>query len=428
MLERDEGFVRILRRVELHGLPRAQRRRIERRWRKERRRAVPSPSAVFRYLAAFVNAEEEARRGMGHAFIPAANTHLSGFSRVTQDMLAFAQRRRPQVVATLDQDATLAETAKRGALYCYKGEKAYQPLTTRWAEQGMIVRSQFRDGNVPAGFEQLRELQESLAMLPIGVVKALLRSDTAGYQRELLRYCAEGEDPRFGVIEFAIGVDVTWEFKKAVAELTDEDWQPLRRKLDGQLVPTDQEWAEVCFVPNWVGCKKSNPEYRFLAIREPLRQRELPGVEPSQHLFPTMEMGQERYKLFGVVTNRDLPGEELVHWHRARCGKGEEVHGVMKEDLAGGQLPSGRFGANAAWWGITILAYNLDALMKALALPDGWATKRLKAIRFGVIHLAGRVMLQARRLIIRVMGGPLAYDLMVGMRQRIAALAHEPPG
>lgn len=231
-----------------------------------------------------------------------------------------------------------------------------------------------------------------------------------------------------GVIEFAIGVDVTWEFKKAVAELTEEEWHPLRRKMDGQMVPTDQEWAEVCFVPNWVGHKKSDPEYRFLAIREPLRQRELPGVEPSQHPFPTMEMGQERYKLFGVVTNRDLPGEELVHWHRARCGKGEGVHGIMKEDLAGGQLPSGRFGANAAWWAITVLAYNLYALMKALVLPDGWATKRLKAILFGVIHLPGRVMLQARRLIIRVMGGTLAYDLMVGMRQRIAALADGPPG
>ena len=149
MLERDEGFVRVLRRVELHGLPRAKRRSIERRWHKERRRAVPSPSAVSRYLAAFVNAEEEARRGMGHAFIPAANAHLAGFSRVIQELLAFAQRRRPQAVATSDQDATLAETAKRGALYCYEGEKAYQPLTARWAEQGMIVRSPFRDGNVP---------------------------------------------------------------------------------------------------------------------------------------------------------------------------------------------------------------------------------------------------------------------------------------
>ena len=36
---------------------------------------------------------------------------------------------------------------------------------------------------------------------------------------------------------------------------------------------------------------------------------------------------------------------------------------VMKEDLAGGPLPSGKFGQNAAWWWIMVLALNLDAVM-----------------------------------------------------------------
>ena len=59
------------------------------------------------------------------------------------------------------------------------------------------------------------------------------------------------------------------------------------------------------------------------------------------------------HKVFGVVTNRDLPGDESVRWSRQRCGKslpstrsrGEEVHGVLKSDLAAGRLPSGLFGA-----------------------------------------------------------------------------------
>jgi hypothetical protein len=36
----------------------------------------------------------------------------------------------------------------------------------------------------------------------------------------------------------------------------------------------------------------------------------------------------------------------------------------MKEDLAGGKLPSGDFGGNAAWWWIMILAFNLNSIMK----------------------------------------------------------------
>ena len=96
-----------------------------------------------------------------------------------------------------------------------KRYRAYQPLTTYWAEADQIVHSEFRDGNVPAGHQQLRVLIEALEHLPAGVESVMLRSDTAGYQQELLRYCADGRDERFGVIEFAVGVDVTAEFRRA---------------------------------------------------------------------------------------------------------------------------------------------------------------------------------------------------------------------
>lgn len=429
LLEKDAGFARILRRVETHGLARKERRVLERRWRKARRRAVPSPSVVFRYLAAFHDAEQAEQREVGRAFIPEPNEHLRSLGQVNEELIAFAQRRHPQTVATLDQDATLVETHKRQALFSYQGQKAYQPLNTYWAEQALVVHSEFRDGNVPAGYQQLRVLQQALGCLPEGVEKVYLRSDTAGYQHELLRYCAEGKHPRFGVIEFAIGVDVSPAFKAAVAEVAEGDWQPLYRDLDGQRIPTGQEWAEVCFVPAELGRKKGGAAYRFLAIREPLSQGDLPGMETAQLPFPTLGFGaQGRYKLFGLVTNRTLPGQELITWQRGRCGKSEEVHAVMKDDLAGGQLPSGDFGENAAWWAIMILALNLNALMKHLALPPSWANKRLKAIRFGLIHVAGRVLWHARQLFIRLTAAHPALALLVGARQRIQALAQPPPG
>ena len=54
-------------------------------------------------------------------------------------------------------------------------------------------------------------------------MEVYFRSDTAAYQKELLQYLAEGkDDERFGVIEFAVGVDVTEEFKRAVARVKDE--------------------------------------------------------------------------------------------------------------------------------------------------------------------------------------------------------------
>ena len=92
---------------------------------------------------------------------------------------------------------------------------------------------------------------------------------------------------------------------------------------------------------------------------------------PWQQEFPfqTLEMQHNEYKLFGVVTNRDLPGNDLITWHRTRYSDSGKVHSIQKQDLVGGQFPSNLFGANVAWWKIMIIAFNLNIMMNNLALP-----------------------------------------------------------
>lgn len=434
-LQNDEGFALILHRCETFGLPRPERREQERRFRKSTERKVPSVSAMRRFLASFHVPTEESKREPGKAFIPARSSALTGLSRVNADLLAFLQRRAPETTATLDMDATLVETQKKDALFCYKKFRAYQPLNVWWAEQETVVHSEFRDGNVPAGFEQLRLLKESLALLPEGVKTVSLRSDSAGYQWDLMRYCAEGKSERFGAIEFAVSADVTEAFRKAVRQVAEADWKPLRRRFGDRWMDTGQEWAEVCFVPIEAARKKTGPSYRFLAIREPLAQLEIEELETDQKdlPFPTISYKDQgpssRFKLFGVVTNRhDVSGDELIWWHRERCGKSEEAHAVMKSDLAGGRLPSRMFGANAAWWGAMILALNLNTLMKRLVLGGSWVTKRLKAIRYWFINLPGRLVRHARQLKLRLSAGHRSLQLLIDARSAIAALAVGPSG
>jgi len=56
-------------------------------------------------------------------------------------------------------------------------------------------------------------------------------------------------------------------------------------------------------MPNWAGHSRKRADYRFLAIREPLRQ--LPLGDAAQLPFPTPEFASKgTYKPFGVVTNQ----------------------------------------------------------------------------------------------------------------------------
>jgi hypothetical protein len=425
-IEGDEGFCRILRKVEEQGLTRKGLRELKSRWRKGRTRTLPSASALFRYLENFHDAEQETYRQEGKAFIPKANDHLKALGRINKELIGFESSR--EETATLDMDATLSATWKNQALYSYKGDKAYQPLNTYWYERGVILHSEFRDGNVPAGHEQRRVLQEALEQLPAYITKVRLRSDTAGYQHDLLGYCDKDDNKRFGKIEFAIGCDVTQEFRRAVSEVSEKDWWPMFRKVKDELVPTGRQWAEVCFVPNKIGHSKKGPEYRYLATREELKQVELPGMgkRDDEYLFPVMKIQEQQYKVFGIVTNMDWAGDMLISWLYQRCGKSEEAHAAMKSDFAGGKFPSGDFGENAAWWLIMVLSHNLNVLMKRLVLGGSWITKRMKALRFGFINIAGLVIDHARRLRVRISGNHPSGRMLIEARQRIARLVISP--
>jgi len=429
-LNADRGFGKLLKWCANHGLSRRVRREMAKRWRKAKTRSVISPSVARRWLGEFHDEGQESLRVPGKAFIPKPNEQLLGLGRVNSEFVSWVQSRSPQLTATLDLDATLLETSKSDALYCYQGYRAYQPLNVWWAEQELMLHSEFRDGNVPAGWKQLRVVKEAVFSLPWSVLGVRLRSDTAGYEHTLLAWLDRADNKgHLGRIEFAVSCDVSPEFKTAAWEVDEDDWHPLYKQVNGERVKTGREWAEVCFVPHAIAFGNKAPVYRYLATREALAERVLPGMESEQLSLPfqTVSRGGVTYKLFGVVTNLDWDGDDVIRFHDGRSGKCEEAHKILKEDFAGGKMPSKEFGANAAWWQIAILAMNIASAMKRTVLGGVWANRRMKAIRFLLIGVPGRVVEKARQLYLRLSGDHPALDLIVQMRLRIRELATGPP-
>ena len=165
---------------------------------------------------------------------------------------------------------------------------------------------------------------------------------------------------------------------------------------------------------------------------KPLKQNNLPGIEISEAAKEKLhieEMKGVSYQVFGIVTNRhEMDGGELIRWHRKRCGKSEESHSILKNDLAGGKRPSNKFGVNAAWWWIAVLAFNLLAIMKQSVLPERFCKSRLKAIRYWLINLPGRLIKHARRLVIQLCANHCANPFIVETRQNILRWVQEAYG
>jgi hypothetical protein len=124
------------------------------------------------------------------------------------------------------------------------------------------------------------------------------------------------------------------------------------------------------------------------------------------------------------VTNIwEWDGERLLRWHREKCGTVEKVHDVMKNDLGGGVLPCGKFYANAAWWRLNCLSYNIISIMKRKALPLEWWSYRMKALRYWLIGVAGRIIRTGRQIYVKFCGTAGMCALYGKAREKLYDLA-----
>jgi hypothetical protein len=231
---------------------------------------IPSPTATRAFMSIFHDEEEANKQKQGHSYIPKMNVHLVGFDAIHAHIFHQACKFMPLESITLDQDATFIPTSNRDALRNYHGDKAYGAFNTYCPEYDIMVGTQLRGGNVPAGYEQLEELKRILSTAPEGIKRVTIRSDTAGYQEDILRYCAEGKNERFGAIYFTVSCKIVDNFKEAAKAVPEGDWKPVFKEVRKggvtELKETGQEWVVVNYVPDWM--VESEAEYRFIAIRE----------------------------------------------------------------------------------------------------------------------------------------------------------------
>jgi hypothetical protein len=345
---------------------------------------LPAPQTARDFLEAFDEAAPALWQGE-RCQVPGEGERLQGLAKASRRLVAWQQERRPQTVATIDVDATILESEKRCALPTYDGRTGYQPVVALWAEQDVILADEFRDGNVPAGSGNRRVIEQALAALPGGVEEVQLRGDSALYEQALLRWLeAKG-------IGYAISADMSHELAAAIRALPASAWQIERE--DGDAI---RQWAEVAYVPSdGVAAKDRPAPPRYLALRITKKQGRLfaDGAE---------------IKHFAMVTNLPDPdggsGLDLIQWQRGKAGTVEHAHHVLTNELAAEALPSQRFGANAAWFRLNVLLYNLLSAFKRVALPEELHDARPKRLRFVLLNGIGKVIRHARETLLRLVG------------------------
>jgi len=299
-----------------------------------------------------------------------------------------AEQGEPKLTsATVDADATVVESWKQSATFAYTGVKGYQPMLAVWAEADAVLSAEFRDGNVPARYRPLNCVKAAFRAVPSTVRTFGFRGDSACYEDELLGWLRDPqrEDGPKGPIDFAVSAVMSPELRACCQKLQEAQWTTFGVESDGVL----RQWAELDFVPSETYEKKDSRPLRYVGIRI---------LKPQGELFDD----GSQHKHFAICTNRTLPAEQLIAWHRAKAGTIEHVHDELKNGLAAAAMPSKYFGANAAWFLVNCIAYNLASALRA-AVPDAdLRTARIKRLRFQLLTVTGRIVRDRRKIRLRL--------------------------
>ena len=265
----------------------------------------------------------------------------------------------------------------------------------------LALADEFRDGNVAGGEDPLSSVKRAFGKLPQTVTARYFRGDSADYYEPLLKYLV-GEK-----IGFAISADMSKELRAVCEGQPSSAWQELDKREREQV-----DVAEVEFTPGSWG-KDAEP-LRYIALRfVPLQSELFEGAAVRYH---------------AVVSNRrDLEPAALIEWHRGKAGTIEHVHRVLKSELAAGVMPCPLFGANAAWFRINVITYNLLTALKRKALPERYRLARPKRLRFEVFTLPAKLAIHESQLSVQISIADDRLDEIVAARQQLLRMLESTP-
>ena len=293
---------------------------------------------------------------------------LQGLEQVNRRVLKGALKADGIKGYTLDIDATGIEAEKQSALMTSKGFTGYMPMVGHLAENGLIVGDEFRPGNQSPGARNLEFIKYCQRQLPRGKRIQALRSDSAAYQASVINYCQHNR------IEFAIGADLDEAVVRAMKAIGEQDWRAYQNG----------------FIAETVHCmNKTQQAFRLVVIRRPMQGRLFDGQSEC-----------EKYTV--IATNRTESLEALLKWYNQRGECSENRIKELKIGFGMERMPCGQFEANAVFFRIGVLAYNVGRLFVLKTLDVSWHRHQVQTLRWRLYETAGKIVFRGGSIWLKV--------------------------
>jgi len=103
-----------------------------------------------------------------------------------------------------------------------------------------------------------------------------------------------------------------------------------------------------------------------------------------------------------IATNRTDGLEQVIQWYNQRGECSENRIKELKIGIGMERMPCGQFAANAVFFRIGVLAYNVGRLFALKTLGVGWHRHQVQTLRWKLYETAGKIVFHGRSLWLKV--------------------------
>jgi hypothetical protein len=263
------------------------------------------------------------------------------------------------------------------------------PMVGHIAELGLVAGYEFREGDAAPAARNLEFMQACESNMPKGKKIAAVRADSATYQAAIFNWCEET-----GKL-FAIGADQDAAVKAAIKAIPEGDWKAFR---DGEIAET-------------VHCmNKTDKAFRLIVMRR----------SHDQDLFE--ERSPWSYHV--IASNRENEdAATTMEWYSKRGDHSENRIKDLKIGFGMDYMPCGTFSANAVFFSIGVLTYNLYLGFRSAALGSGWERSQVQTVRWRLFQTAGKIVRHGRQVFLKISAAML--EVFAAIRERCALIMQE---
>jgi len=329
-----------------------------------------------------------------------------GAARAQARARAWRRGARPRLIE-IDLDATLltAHSEKEGAAGTRKGGFGFHPMLAYLDANEEALAGLLRPGNAGANTaaDKIAVLEAALAQLPKRVATReaiLVRADSAGATHELLAFCRDGR------LRFSVGFDLTEPIRTAILDLDEDAWRPTIDQ-DGCWRDDGARVVEITHALDLTGW----PAGSRVIVR---RERPHPGAQLSF-------TDHDGHRFQAILT--DQPDTDIAYLEARHRGHARVEDRIKAgKDTGMDKLPFRDYAMNAVWLELSLIAQDLLAWTKALALDGELARCEPERLRYRLLHVAARLVFHARQARLQLdRAWPWAHQLQTAFA-RIAAL------